>query len=943
MQQRFALAALALAAVTAIAAPAAPAAPAARPAAASTPAAAHANVAGATFVRDVEGIHEYRLPNGLQVLLVPDPAKPTVTVNVTYRVGSRHELYGETGMAHLLEHLMFKSTPSIHNVGAELSRRGMDFNGSTNEDRTNYFETFPADAEPLAWALKTEADRMTHANVLRQELDTEMTVVRNEMESGENDPGAILNQKTRAAAYQWHSYRSDTIGARADVENVNIAHLQAFYRKYYQPDNATLIVAGRFDETATLAQVVREFGRIPKPTRVLEKAWTVEPVQDGEHEVTVRRVGGMQRLEAVYHVPAYASKETAALRVIAQALSDAPTGRLYRRLVEAKLATDVDGYAERKAEPGLLTFDASMRKDQPIDPVQQVFLDTIEGVGREPITEEELKRVKLQFATQIDKMMANPQSLCVGLSSPIAAGDYRLLFQLRDRVAALTLDEVNATARAWIKPSNRTLGRFIPVDAPDRSPLAPLPDVAAAIQGWQPQASLAAVAPFDATPAHIDAATQRFTLPSGMKVALLPKPTRGGTVEVAMMLHGGTPDSLRGKQAAAEMVSRLLGTGTTTRTRAQLADAFRALHTDWHVTMNPVEGVSAGLNTRHDAVVPALALLGEVLREASFTPVEFDRSVQQAIGDLEQEDTDPNSIANRALLRLTDPWPADDIRYTPTVAEGIAGVKALKREDVAALWAAYGGADHAEIAIVGDFDPAAVKAQLLASFGSWRSTQPWVRVVSPMSAVAGQRVAINVKDKANASIVGQLPMPLRDTDPDYPALRVASQVLGESGIGSRLSDRLRQKDGLSYGAGGYLNASSFVANGGITFYAIFAPQNRAKVEQGFAEEIARFARDGITAGELAQAKKGLLLDLATTRADDSRTALRWTGRLDRDRTWQWDADQDARIAAVTLDQVNAAIRKWIVPSRVDWALSGEFHAAASAAPAKGAGPAGASR
>ena len=223
-------------------------------------------------VRQVEGISEYRLANGLQVLLIPDASKPTVTVNVTYHVGSRMEGYGETGMAHLLEHLMFKTTQLHANVGAELSKRGMEFNGSTNSDRTNYYETFPADPAQLAWALKTEADRMTGAKILRKDLDTEMTVVRNEMEAGENDPINILIERTQAAAYQWHSYGRSTIGARADVENVAIPSLQAFYRKYYQPDNATLLVAGAFDAAKVLQQINSEFGRLAKPARKLPPA-----------------------------------------------------------------------------------------------------------------------------------------------------------------------------------------------------------------------------------------------------------------------------------------------------------------------------------------------------------------------------------------------------------------------------------------------------------------------------------------------------------------------------------------------------------------------------------------------------------------------------------------------------------------------------------------------
>jgi len=202
--------------------------------------------AGLTQVTSVEGITEYRLPNGLQVLLVPDESKPTTTVNVTYRVGSRHENYGETGMAHLLEHLVFKGTPTTRNVWADFTKRGLRANGSTWTDRTNYFASFAAHEDNLRWYLSWQADIMVNSFIAKADLDTEMTVVRNEFESGENSPGRVLFSKLLAGMYDWHNYGKDTIGARTDIENVDITRLQAFYRKYYQPDNGTLTLDSQF-------------------------------------------------------------------------------------------------------------------------------------------------------------------------------------------------------------------------------------------------------------------------------------------------------------------------------------------------------------------------------------------------------------------------------------------------------------------------------------------------------------------------------------------------------------------------------------------------------------------------------------------------------------------------------------------------------------------------
>ena len=299
---------------------------------------------GITKVTTVEGVTEYRLnSNGLKILLFPDQTKQNITVNITYLVGSRHENYGETGMAHLLEHLVFKGTPGHPNIPAELTSHGARPNGTTWTDRTNYFETFAATDENLDWALDLEADRMVNSYIAKKDLDSEFSVVRNELESGENSPFRVTFQKMLSVAYDWHNYGKSTIGARSDVENVPIDRLKAFYQRFYQPDNSVLLVAGKFDEMKTLNLIKEKFGKIPKPTRVLPPNYTIEPTQDGERMVTIRRVGDTPLLAAGYHVPPGAHPDAAAVEVFNTVLTDAPSGRLYKALVESKKASSVSG------------------------------------------------------------------------------------------------------------------------------------------------------------------------------------------------------------------------------------------------------------------------------------------------------------------------------------------------------------------------------------------------------------------------------------------------------------------------------------------------------------------------------------------------------------------------------------------------------------------------
>src|ERR1700680_54250 len=282
------------------------------------------------------GLTEYAYPNGLRVLLFPDPSSPKVTVNITYLVGSRHEGYGETGMAHLLEHLMFRETKTRGDIKKELVDHGAVMNGTTSWDRTNYFETVNASDENLRWALQMEADRMINTQIDKKNLDAEMTVVRNEFERGENSPDRTLQQRAIETAFTWHNYGKLPIGNRSDIENVPIPKLAAFYQKYYQPDDAVLTIAGKLDETQTLAWIAETFGRIPKPARKLDTPYTVEPTQDGERFVALRRVGDVQSVLALYHIPAGSDPDAAVIEVLSGVMGEPPSGRLYRGFVERR-------------------------------------------------------------------------------------------------------------------------------------------------------------------------------------------------------------------------------------------------------------------------------------------------------------------------------------------------------------------------------------------------------------------------------------------------------------------------------------------------------------------------------------------------------------------------------------------------------------------------------
>ncbi len=877
---------------------------------------------GVSAIGAVEGIGEYRLANGLQVLLVPDDSKPTTTVNLTYRVGSRHENYGETGMAHLLEHLIFKGTPTTRNVWGEFTKRGLNANGSTSFDRTNYFASFAANDDNLRWFLSWHADAMVNSFIAKRDLDTEMTVVRNEMEMGENSPTRILYQQTLAAMYQWHNYGKSTIGARSDVENVDIGRLQAFYRQYYQPDNATLVVSGQFDAARVLGWVQQYFGRIPKPRRQLPVLYTIDPVQDGERSVTLRRNGGTPVVIGAYHVMPAAHPDYAAVELLAQLLGDTPSGRLHKRLVEKRLAASVGAYALGLRDPGALLFLAEVVPGQDAGAAGAELLATIESLADQPIQADEVERARTQWLKAWEQSFTNPETVGVSLSESVAQGDWRLFFLLRDRVKRVPLADVQRVAQAYLLAANRSLATYVPTDKPQRAPLPATVDVAAQFKDFKPQAAAAAVAAFDTSPANIDAKTRSFTLASGMKVALLPKPTRGQAVSATLTLHYGDERSLADQGELPSLVAAMLDEGTARLGRQQIRDRLDQLQTELSVSAG-LGSVSVRLVSKRDQLPAAVALVGELLREPSFPPDVLEEQRNQALAGIEQQRKEPEAVASNAIDRHLNRYPRGDPRHARSFDQVAEDVRSVRAEQLRDFHRRFYGASHAEFGASGDFDPAALRQALEAAFGGWRTTEPYARVPTPLLEAPPTRLLLPTPDKQNAHMEVALPLPLMDSDPDYPLFTLANHILGGGGS-SRLWTRIREKEGLSYGVQSYVSWSQHERNSVWHVVAIFAPQNRTKVEAAFKEEVARALKDGFTATELEEAKRGVLGLRRLSRAQDDRLAAGLASNLKLGRSFAVSQRVDDAIAAATLDQVNGALRKYLQPERFVQALAGDF-------------------
>lgn len=871
----------------------------------------------------VEGITEYELTNGLKVLLFPDQSKPTITVNITYLVGSRHEGYGETGMAHLLEHLVFKGTPDHPDIPQELTEHGARPNGTTWYDRTNYFETFSATDENLNWALDLESDRMINSFIAKKDLDDEMTVVRNEFEMGENSTVGVLMKRTMGAAFQWHNYGKSTIGARSDLENVPIDRLKAFYKKFYQPDNAILTVAGKIDEAKTIKLVNDYFGKIPRPERELIHTYTKEPTQDGERVVTLKRVGDVQNVSVVYHTPPGPHSDYAAISVIEQLLTDEPSGRLYKALVESKKASSQWGFAPGLKEGGFIYLNADVRKENDVYDAKKVMLSTLDDLVDNPPTEEEIERAKTTILKNWDLGYNNSDRVGLSMSEYIAAGDWRLYFLFRDRIEAVSSEDIVRVAQTYFVPSNRTIGIFIPDEEPVRAEIPDPPNVKALVANYKGRAEIAVGEEFDPSCDNIDSRTNSGKFASGMEYSFLSKENRGDAVIANMRIRYGNSNSLKGKNVTADFAASMLNKGTANMNRQEIQDKLDALKARMRI-YGGLTGATVRIETTNENLPAVMDLAGEILKSPSFPEEEFGKLKEEQLAYIEESLSDPSALAGEKFGKLLSPYDKSDVRYSMTMQEEIDAINALTLDEVKSFYETFYGTTEATLSVVGDFDEDLIKGKTEKLFGDWRSKGKYKRIDYPYMETKPNTAEIETPDKANSTFYAGMAVPVNDSHEDYAALLIGNYMLGGGFLNSRLATRIRREEGLSYGVGSWFNASSQDDGGSFGAYAISAPENTAKVEATFKEEIHKMLNEGFSADELEAAKSGWLQSQTVNRSQDGRLTGQLSNNLRLDRDMQWSEALEEKIAKITVEDVNKAMKKYIHPDKMVYVKAGDF-------------------
>jgi len=879
-----------------------------------------------TRITRVEGLTEYRWPNGLTALVGSDLSSPSMSLNLVYRVGSRNEGPGEAGMAHLLEHMLFKGTVATPDPKRAFADRAMRFNATTSYDRTNYFAHFTASDENFDWYLSWLADTMANVRITDESLGSERTVVRNEMEQGQNRPSSLLFQELMGAAYRFHPYGRAVIGTESDLEHVQAASLQAFYDLYYRPDNAVIVVTGRIEEARAVAAISESLGRIERPSEPLPVPYTREPVQEGEREAFLRRSGGVPQLAIGYHIPDGAAREQVALTLTAAMLSREPDGPLYQALVREGLADAAYGYAMGLADPGMMVF--GVRPAKGVDParIEKVLHRLLET--ELPLTQAALERTRDEWLNEARRAIESSESLAMMPTESIAQGDWRLWFAHRDWAQQLTLKDVRDTARRYVLRDNRTTARYQPTADPKRAPASVTSNAQALLAGMTFPSEPAARGDGPVTLDEVTGKSVNGRLANGIDYSIVSRKTRSDRVQIKLQLQWGDLGALDGRWRDADMLDALLPGATRHLDRQQFEDRTRVLDARISVTTGST-GLELSLDVGRENLDPALELAISSIREPVFPADLFRERRNQMLSRLREQGDQPDYVTSDLVRRAAFAYPPNDPRHYRSVETRIQDLESLTLARSEAFYRAFAGTGHGQLAAIGDVDAPALVSRVDQLLAGWKSPVPYARIERPFHPLPVTTEQRTMADKPNLVYVAVQNLAMSEDDPDFAAVALAIQMLG-GGSSSRLSARLREQEGLTYSVYGYLSADRRIPNAVVTLRAILAPNNLPRFQKALNEELARAWKDGFTAAELETSRNGWISQRRERLATEAGALSTMASNLYWSSDWARWAQIEERLRQVTPDSAAEAMRRRLDVSRWFVAAAGDLKPAAGA-------------
>lgn len=908
--------------------------------------AAPVNVKGYTHVKSAGAIDEYTLQsNGLQVLLMPEHSTPTLTFMVTYRVGSRNEVTGTTGATHLLEHLMFKGSKKHtrekgNNVDQLLERTGAQYNATTWLDRTNYYANMGR--EHLATVMGMEADRMRNLLLREEDRQPEMTVVRNEFERGENSPIQALYKEIYQTAFVAHPYHHSTIGHRSDIEKVSIAKLREFYDTFYWPNNATVTIIGDFQPAQALELVKKNFGVYPRSPKPIPQMYTEEPPQTGARRTVVKRPGQLGVVAVGHKVPAATHADFAAVQLMSAILSDGKNSRMYKAITNKNLSTGVEGELGIFHDPSMHIVFAPLAPGAKHEEVEAIILQEIERLKKDGVTETELQAAAAKVAADAAFKLDGSFGIAGNLNEYIAAGDWTLFYRLDEAAKKVTVADIQRVANLYLQEDASTTGWFVPTAA-GAAPSAPgaktgLKDTLSGGPYYYRDPHLHA--PMQPTWAAAREATGGGAPTGGGGSKMAPQAKRSkiagidviayptGVKDVVTLrasLPAGRALGAGGNPAIASLTGMLLDQGTKTQDKFAIAEKLESVGAtiSFRVGTDLLD-ISARALKKDTPLV--LGLIAEQLRMPAFSPEEFAKAKKQMAGGIKRSLESTDFRAADAFNRAVYPQGHPNRAVAPE--DMLAAIESATLEDVLAFHQAHYGPAGMKLVLVGDLDLPALQDAIGRAFGGWTGGKDVVRAARPAGATQAATHDVVMPGKTSVSVVMGQASGLRYSDSDYQALRLANAILG-SGFTGRLMANVRDKEGLTYGVGSALQGDMF-NDGDWRIVATFAPDLLDKGIASTQRQLKLWHERGVTPAEVSDRKSNLIGEFKVGLATTGGMAGALLAAVNRGYGVEWLDDFPARVQALSHEQVNAAIKKYVKPQSLVLIKAGTFGTATAA-------------
>jgi zinc protease len=854
---------------------------------------------GFEFVKESGGIKEYTMTsNGLRVLLKQDNTAPVATFMVTYEVGSRNEAIGYTGSTHLLEHLMFKgsrkfNTKKGNSVFQTLQSLGARMNATTWLDRTNYFAVLPS--EHLETLIEIEADRMRNAYIKEEDRQSEMTVVRNEFERGQNSPSGVLDENIWATAYQAHPYHHSTIGWKEDIENVSIERLKEFYDTFYWPNNATAIAIGDFTEADALSMIKKHFGKIRKSTKPIPKVYTAEPKQEGIRTITLKRAGQQGIVGVAHKTPSATDPDAAAFMVLSSILSSGKNSRFYKNITDKGLTTSVYIWDSLFRDPGLFTVYANLSPDVDHKTVEEAIVNEYEKIKKDGVSEEEVKRAQSQLIASMKFSQDGSYAVASGLNEAIASGEWTLYTTYGDKIGAVTKEDIKKIVNKYFLEDLSTIGYFVPLGSGG--------------QGQKPSTSAKELEKMKqkhfSTEEELLSSKIIDTEPvKGIRLLTLKRGT--GVVTMSGSMLGGDIYSTKNNRTA-DMVAAMLDQGTTNMSKFEISEKLESAGARLSF-FNGQARVGFSGKFLSDDTNMVIGLLADQLKNPLFSKDELEKSKKRQIAGYKRS---KESTRGNAMNDMLQAFYGSDHQNSPTNPDrAIEQIKKLTSEDLKGYHSKNYGLGSMVLVVVGDVDHVKMENLIKQSFDDWKQSPLKNKEEQKTGNKVANKAYVTMEDKTSTDFVVGTALGIDRYHPDYLPLYLATHTLGGN-FSARLMQTVRVKEGLTYGINSALSGFGNSNDGYWMVGGTFSPKLLSKGESSTLREIKKWAEGGITQKELDVTKSTLIggFQVGFDTTGGLAGGILNAAVVHNDLTYL--DSYPNMLKSITLDQVNSAISKYI--------------------------------